>query len=333
MTPFLHIRNLLDFVSVNYLSHGNGMRVLDAFLFREGQHALPGSNFVLERLQSYPVSMTVALLQISVSLIAAKVKCRRHYRMNTYYPPDIPARIAFSKYAYSDPPAPVAPAYWLHLVPGVDVSAFGGIPLGSLDASFGPAGGSSGYDHISGHVHVRNGFNAYIKRSGNNIHVAFRGTDTGHYHVLAGNVLTDWFQLYSCDFCYVRAAGLLRHLLTLNNVASIEVTGHSLGGGLTQFAVAANQPTAVPVTGTGFNSAGLSNNSLNVLGHTKLTTAAGALAHVVTRWDPVSTCGGGLVGGRYRIPRVPGISNGHGLADLAACFATLGGVAVPFYPR
>lgn len=142
-----------------------------------------------------------------------------------------------------------------------------------------------------------------------------RGTDTGHWGVLVPNVLTDIFQLYSCDICYVRAAGLIRHLLNhVPGIVSLQATGHSLGGGMAQFGVAANVGSPLPVGGVAVNAAGLSGNSLQALGADLLAAAAGVLDHITTCCDPVSTYGGGLVGGRYRIPRQNApLSNGHGI--------------------
>ena len=92
------------------------------------------------------------------------------------------------------------------MAPHPDAALLPGVPLSSLNHAFSPFGGATGYDPVSGHVHVRHGFNAYIKCSGNNIYVAFRGTDTGHWGVLVPNVLTDIFQLYSCCLLYTSDA-------------------------------------------------------------------------------------------------------------------------------
>lgn len=116
----------------------------------------------------------------------------------------------------------------------------------------------------------------------------------------------------------------------------MHATGHSLGGGMAQFRVAANVPSLLPVGGVALNAAGLSGKSLQALGAAHLTAAAGVLDHITTYRDPVSTFGGGLVGGRYRIPwQNPPLSNGHGLADVAACYmaAVAGGAPIPADPR
>lgn len=334
MTPLLHLRHLLDFIATRYFSHRDGRRRLDAFLVQEGHAALPHYNYILERLSGLPLTRHSALVQILAGIMTARISCRLHYRDNTHYPALIPTWITFSRYAYLDPESEED---LMGMAPHPDAALLPGVPLASLDHAFSPFRGAPGYDPDSGHVHVRHGFNAYIKCSDNNIHVAFRGTDTGHLRVFVPNVLTDIFQLYSCDICYIRAAGLIRHLLNhVPGIVSLQATGHSLGGGMAQFGVAANVPSSIPVRGVAVNAAGLSGNSLQALGAVHLGAAAGVLDHITTYSDPVSTHGGGLVGGRYRIPRQNApLSNGHGIADVAACYmaATGGGGNIPADPR
>lgn len=334
MTPLLHLRHLLDFIATRYFSHRDGRRRLDAFLVQEGHAVLPHYNYIMERLSGLPLTRHSALVQILAGIMTARISCRLHYRDNTHYPALIPTWITFSRYAYLDPESEED---LMGMAPHPDAALLPGVPLASLDHAFSPFRGAPGYDPDSGHVHVRHGFNAYIKCSDNNIHVAFRGTDTGHLRVFVPNVLTDIFQLYSCDICYIRAAGLIRHLLNhVPGIVSLQATGHSLGGGMAQFGVAANVPSSIPVRGVAVNAAGLSGNSLQALGAVHLGAAASVLDHITTYSDPVSTHGGGLVGGRYRIPRQNApLSNGHGIADVAACYmaATGGGGNIPADPR
>lgn len=338
MTPLLHLRHLVDFIATRYFSHRDGRRMLDAFLVQEGHAALPHYNYIMERLTGLPLTRHSALVQMLVGIVTARISCHFHYRDNTHYPNRIPTWITFSKYAYLDPGAG---GYLMGMAPHPDAALLPGIPLASLNHAFSPFGGTTGYDPASGHVHVRHGFNAYIKRAvaengGCNVYVAFRGTDTGHWNVLVPNILTDIFQLYSCDICYIRAAGLIRHLLSnVPGLASLQATGHSLGGGMAQFGVAANVPSPHLVGGVAINAAGLSGNSLQALGMAHLPAAVGALDHITTYSDPVSTHGGGLLGGRYRIPRQNApLSNGHGIADVAACYmAAAGGGNIPADPR
>lgn len=352
MTPLLHLRHLLDFIATRYFSHRDGRRRLDAFLVQEGHAALPHYNYILERLSGLPLTRHSALVQILAGIMTARISCRLHYRDNTHYPAFIPTWITFSRYAYLDPESEED---LMGMEPHPDAALLPGVPLASLDHAFSPFRGAPGYDPDSGHVHVRHGFNAYIKQevaeNGDcNVYVAFRGTDMGHLRVFVPNVLTDIFQLYSCDICYIRAAGLIRHLLNhVPGIVSLQATGHSLGGGMAQFGVAANAESFPSVSGVevneeffpsvrgvAVNAAGLSGNSLQALGAVHLRAAAGVLDHITTYSDPVSTHGGGLVGGRYRIPRQNApLSNGHGIADVAACYmaATGGGGNIPADPR
>ena len=337
MTPLLHLRHLFDFIATRYFSHRDGGRRLDAFLVQEGHAALPHYNYIMERLLGLPLTLHSALVQILAGIVTARISCHIHYRNNTHYPASIPTWITFSRYAYLNPGGG---GYLMGMAPHPDAALLPGVPLASLNPAFSPFGGATGYDPASGHVHVRHGFNAYIKQEVDengdcNVYVAFRGTDMGHGNVFVPNVLTDFFQLYSCDICYIRAAGLIRHLLNhVPGIVSVRATGHSLGGGMAQFGVAANAPFPLPVSGVAVNAAGLSNASLQALGTAHLTAAAGVLDHITTYCDPVSTYGGGLVGGRYRIPRQNApLSNGHGIADAAACYMAAGGGIIPADPR
>lgn len=240
MTPLLHLRHLFDFIATRYFSRQDGKRRLDAFLVQEGHAALPHYNYIMERLSGLPLTRHSALVQILAGIMTARISCRLHYRDNTHYPALIPTWITFSRYAYLNPGAG---GYLMGMAPHPDAALLPGVPLASLDHAFSPFRGAPGYDPDSGHVHVRHGFNAYIKQevaeNGDcNVYVAFRGTDTGHVRVFVPNVLTDIFQLYSCDICYIRAAGLIRHLLNhVPGIVSLQATGHSLSGGMVQFGV------------------------------------------------------------------------------------------------
>lgn len=85
--------------------------------------------------------------------------------------------------------------------------------------------------------------------------VCFRGT------VNLRNWLTNITQFAICDdYVYHMALGLVLLLADQYKEEYIEIYGHSLGGGLTQFSVmGADNPK---ISGTGYNSAGLSNLTL-----------------------------------------------------------------------
>ena len=116
---------------------------------------------------------------------------------------------------------------------------------------------------LKGFVGFDNTNNAYV--------LAFRGTNPKS----AYNIFTDIHQiLYGADLAYLMSIGILsllmRHAKKDKN-AKIHVVGHSLGGGMAQFATLA-------VCGDNincycYNSAGLSNNSVNQLKNTPTNKA------------------------------------------------------------
>ena len=92
----------------------------------------------------------------------------------------------------------------------------------------------------------------------NSIIVCIRGTISNR------NWLTNLIQFCFCDdVVYHMALGFLLTLIEQNPGRNIEVYGHSLGGGLTQFAVAGADDSRT--TGIGYNSAGLSRMTLSRL--------------------------------------------------------------------
>lgn len=89
----------------------------------------------------------------------------------------------------------------------------------------------------------------------NRVIVCFRGT------INLRNWLTNITQFAICDdYVYHMALGLVLLLAVQYKEDNIDIYGHSLGGGLTQFSViGADNPK---ISGTGYNSAGLSNLTL-----------------------------------------------------------------------
>lgn len=116
---------------------------------------------------------------------------------------------------------------------------------------------------------------------------------------------------------YLKAAGLLKMLRDSMPGKKFYVTGHSLGGGLTQFSVSANMNLdSDKIEGFGYNPAGLSMVSLRHLGGTRLGRAKKALWIFMTSYDPVSAVGG-KAGCLTTLPKTD--KNGHGMADLKVC--------------
>ena len=98
--------------------------------------------------------------------------------------------------------------------------------------------------------------------------VAFAGTrldfsGVGKGFVSMQNILTDVIQLiYKPTPAYMAAVGIVDAMLS-NTSKNVSVYGHSLGGGLMQFACAGNSTTRVH--GYGYNSAGLSASTCDIL--------------------------------------------------------------------
>lgn len=98
--------------------------------------------------------------------------------------------------------------------------------------------------------------------------LSFAGTDFHFTKRMVHNIITDVSQiLFGPETSYMAAVGLLNDVLNKTN-NNIWVLGHSLGGGLMQFACSAlsdNRDYARRLHGIGYNSAGLSNRSMRTL--------------------------------------------------------------------
>lgn len=116
-----------------------------------------------------------------------------------------------------------------------------------------------GGHEISGHFDLGDGLKGFIAKRHQpfgDIVIGFRGTDS------KSNILTDVLQYCICDdIVYRKALGFVIKVTEHYPDQDINVFGHSLGGGLTQFAVAASEKHNV--FGYGYNSAGLSRLTLS----------------------------------------------------------------------
>ena len=103
------------------------------------------------------------------------------------------------------------------------------------------------------------------------------------------NILTDVIQIaYKPTPAYMAAVGIVDALLYESN-EHVFVFGHSLGGGLVQFACAANSTTRVH--GNGYNSAGLSSATCDILTKHGAYVPLGNIVHVNASTDVVSKIG------------------------------------------
>lgn len=116
-----------------------------------------------------------------------------------------------------------------------------------------------GGHNIQGHFNLGDGLKGFIANRNQpfgDIVIGFRGTDSKR------NIWTDILQYCFCDdIVYRKALGFVIKVAEQFPDKTINVFGHSLGGGLTQFAVAASERHNV--FGYGYNSAGLSRLTLS----------------------------------------------------------------------
>ena len=162
------------------------------------------------------------------------------------------------------------------------------------------------------------GFNAMLfKDASGNIVLGFRGTEG---LTAPGDLWTDAAQVIGTDgkptSQYQAAANLLKNVMA-NTSGDIVVTGHSLGGGLANYAMAAND-LGGRVTGYTYNAAGLSTETLSYLEKTNpggIQAASGATTNVRNEGDPVSYVGA-HIGVMYEVANPDGVIAAHGIGCL-----------------
>lgn len=132
----------------------------------------------------------------------------------------------------------------------------------------------------------------YIAKSKNNYYIAFRGSKTFK------NWITNLHQItIGPRIAYMCALGLLIEIRQqISNDQKIIVCGHSLGGGLSQFAVAAATAAGYNnIEAFGYNSAGLSKDTLDrisSISHGNIVYSN--IAHICHKSDIVSRIGNQL---------------------------------------
>ncbi len=157
------------------------------------------------------------------------------------------------------------------------------------------------YDQDKGLIRMPSGFKAFVAKQGKTVHLSFAGSEFG-LRLLGsdreGTYQADYLQrfgLYSPMYRdAVAVTKLFKELCQKEEGASLHLSGHSLGGGLAQFAATANE-----VPATCFNAAGMSAGSLAMLGKEKVDKVNGEpalITHIRVKGDPVSDGGGGRLG-------------------------------------
>lgn len=140
--------------------------------------------------------------------------------------------------------------------------------------------------------------------------LSFAGTQPFGGRTLC-NAFTDLCQIaYGPETTYLAAVGILSEVAKVAN-SQIKVVGHSLGGGLMQYACTAIDD--MRINGTGFNSAGLSTYSCYTLTGERIKRNKNRIQHVCAVSDPVSKIGK-QIGTVYQIDTRHEIS--HSINDL-----------------
>lgn len=203
---------------------------------------------------------------------------------------------------------------------GTDPNGWLTMPVNILPAAIHPL-----YDGSTGLLKSSHGFCAWlgINNATSSVAIAFSGTQLTNFDM----VLADLLQLAYPSILYLKAAGLVRMVSEHFPDSIIYITGHSLGGGLAMFSLAANiNGYAGRMFGFAYNPAGLSAVSLNALGLHRLNMAKYIMEVYMTCFDPVSTFGGKF-GCLTTLPRSN--NNGHSMDALRACMALFARNATP----
>ena len=169
------------------------------------------------------------------------------------------------------------------------------------------------YDSRTGLLEMpRKGAKALIVKSPDKLVVAFAGTEPWPGPDREHSVGTDIVQRFGFfDPMYRDAAGIVGMILdhAETRERTVNLAGHSLGGGLAQFAAIANTPATAGAGASNrehvkvytYNPAGLSISYLAALGEDRITRCADRLTTVRVAGDPVSYSGttrSGLAKGR-----------------------------------
>jgi len=146
------------------------------------------------------------------------------------------------------------------------------------------------YNPSNGLFDIPGGMKILFCKWGNKIVIGFAGTQIVDKIATLG---ADIQQILAPNLMYLRAVGIVDMICKkYSGNYNIVITGHSLGGGLTQAAVLANCQRYENLTGAAFNSAGLSSGTINQAGGINaLKKASERLTHYRAQKDPVSAFG------------------------------------------
>ncbi len=175
------------------------------------------------------------------------------------------------------------------------------------------------YNDKTGLIRAPDNAKALIARKEDEIVLSFTGTEPGSQKKTgrSGTILTDITQWLGIESpMYQSAVAVLDLLLSHKPLCNtkVSVAGHSLGGGLAQFAYTAVQGKHDPDRLAGaitMNPAGLSRSTLNKLGDDRVNMAKCNIQNIRIKGDPVSPSGnqqagfavkGNLIGSVMTLP-------------------------------
>lgn len=120
--------------------------------------------------------------------------------------------------------------------------------------------------------------------------LSFAGTETSFSKRAFHNVITDFAQIYfGPETTYMAAVGLLKDIKANIPADELWVLGHSLGGGLMQYACVALEN--LRIHGIGYNAAGLSAYSLRTLTAARIKKMESSIIQIRSNSDYVSNMG------------------------------------------
>ena len=148
------------------------------------------------------------------------------------------------------------------------------------------------YDDHTGLFQTPKGTKALLVKEGDVIKVIFAGTEPGAKvdSDRQGTIKTNITQrLGSFSAMYRDAAGIGRMILDHAGDKQVQFMGHSLGGGLAQFALGANVASDKErVSAMTFNTAGLAGSTLAALGEDRVGQSHDRVVNMRIEGDPVS---------------------------------------------
>ncbi|WP_211824065.1 hypothetical protein [Kistimonas asteriae] len=155
------------------------------------------------------------------------------------------------------------------------------------------------YDEATGLIHAPDNAKAMVVRKGEAVVVIFAGTEPGSKSETgrSSTIKTDITQWLGMASPMYRSAAAVFDLLLSHPPLSdsvVSASGHSLGGGLAEFAYTAVQGRHAPERLGGvitINPAGLSRGTLNKLGEARVNQAKGSIQNIRIKGDPVSPSG------------------------------------------